>query len=278
MTPILRNSRTLVKVSGPEARKLLNDVLSGPVPEEDAGGNWWALLSPQGKIQAEGLIGRRGDSYFLDVAADIAEAFLRRMGLYKLRADANINSLEDTHVVGWSEEKPDSALLWHRDKRHAALGYRVICERSGCESWTGEEAAFAEKRTRTGVPEMGPDFDTDSLFPHDIGMDLLGGVDFSKGCYVGQEVVSRMKHRGEARKRPVIVNMDGARKAAKGDTLEAGGKPVGTIGQVSGNNAIGIVRLDRIADPKSVMLNTSPVKLAVPDWAGYAFAADSVSG
>src|SRR5690606_17406420 len=105
----------------------------------------------------------------------------------------------------------------------------------------------------------------DEVFPHDIGMDLLGGVDFKKGCYIGQEVVSRMQHRGTARRRPVIVSgvPDGEDRAVRVSAREAG-----TVGKVVGGNAVAIVRLDRF-DGSEVTVGGQPVSVALPGWATY---------
>ncbi len=118
------------------------------------------------------------------------------------------------------------------------------------------------------MPEQGPDFGIDSNFPHDIGMDLLDGIDFVKGCYVGQEVVSRMKHRGTARRRPVIVS---GIEAPAGTPVVAGGREAGTIGEVVDGRAVAILRLDRITDLAAVTVGGKPVTLTLPAWASYQF-------
>src|SRR5262249_23532187 len=126
-------------------------------------------------------------------------------------------------------------------------------------------------RIAQGMAELGPDFGPDVMFPHDIGMDLLGGVDFKKGCYIGQEVVSRMEHRGTARRRPVIVSGIEAVVAdieGPAGTAGVGAGEAGPIGKVVDGKAVAIVRLDRFSGA-AVTLDGKPVTVALPDWATY---------
>ena len=115
---------------------------------------------------------------------------------------------------------------------------------------------------------MGADFATNDVFAHDIGLDLLGGIDFIKGCYIGQEVVSRMKHRGTARRRPVIVS--GVHSEA-GTPVLASGREAGVVGMPVGGKAVAVLRLDRITDPDAVTVADKSVRLALPGWARYSF-------
>lgn len=269
MTTFLCKKRSLFKVSGPDAHKLLNDVFTGTIPEKTGEAHWWALLSPQGKIQAEGLISLQEEAYWLDVHEDVSPKFFKRMGMYKLRADAAILDMSDSHRVGWAMETSDN--FADKDQRHDQLGFRIIAEKAETDSWEQSNTAYQETRTRLGIPELGTDFASDSLFPHDIGMDLLKGVDFSKGCYVGQEVVSRMRHKANVRRRPVIVETQGA---GLGEIL-FNDKTVGQIGPVIDGGGIGIVRLDRIKDPSATTINGNSAKLTIPSWADYDFASNS---
>ncbi|HQZ11790.1 MAG TPA: folate-binding protein [Devosia sp.] len=260
MPTILRSSRALFRFSGPEAQKLLFDVVTGRVTEAPEP-VWWALLSPQGKIQAEGLSGFRDGAFWLDVHVSVADEFFRRMRMYKLRANVTIEDLRATHVVGWSDSGDGDA-----DPR--GIGSRVIAEKG--VGWIDDETTFVAARVAAGIAELGADFPPDAVFPHDIGMDLRDGIDFVKGCYVGQEVVSRMKHRGTARRRPVIVTgvPDGA---APGAPLMAGEREAGTLGMDVNGEAIAIVRLDRLADSGAATVGGIPVKLTIPAWGTYRF-------
>ena len=264
----LRPERALFRFSGPDAHKLVNDVVTGHVPHEGADAAWWALLTPQGKILAEGLAGWADDALWLDVHPTVADDFLKRMKMYRLRAKAEIEDLRATHRVGFSLAAPDAGLV-HRDRLGpVSLGFRVIADRDAAADWSTDDTPYHAARIAAGIAELGSDFAPGDIFAHDIGMDQLEGIDFAKGCYVGQEVVSRMKHRGTARRRPVIVS---GIEAEPGAPIMAGGRDSGTIGTVVAGDAVGIVRLDRITDLAGVTVADKPVTLGLPSWARYAF-------
>ncbi|MBK8084757.1 MAG: folate-binding protein YgfZ [Devosia sp.] len=267
MPTIHRPSRAAFRFSGPEAHKLLFDVVTGRLLPEPGPAAWWALLSPQGKIQAEGLSAFADDAFWLDVDAAAADGFFRRMRMYRLRAEVTIDDLRETHAVGWSEDGRAAGVV-HADPRAGGLGFRVIAPKPATAGWAAASTAFAARRIAAGVAEQGPDFGIDIHFAHDIGMDLLGGIDFVKGCYIGQEVVSRMKHRGTARRRPVIVS---GIAAAAGTPVLASGREAGTLGEVVDGRAVAILRLDRIADPDAVTVDGRPVLVSLPGWATYRF-------
>lgn len=269
MPELLRKDRVPVRISGPDAQKLLNNVLTAEIAAASEKTHWWALLSPQGKIQAEGLIGWHYDGFWLDVHEAVADAFLKRMKMYRLRADVEIADMRETHVVGWAQGTPVTGFA-DRDPRSEDMGYRIITETATAADWPDPEhdATYAIIRIGNGITELGADFAPDSAFPHDIGMDLLSGVDFAKGCYVGQEVVSRMQHRGTARRRPVIVT---GVEAQAGAEVVCGGKSAGSIGQVAGGTAVALLRLDRLKDPETATIEGRPVQLALPFWASYRF-------
>ena len=250
MPTILRPSRALFRFSGADARKLLFDVVTGRLVAEPGPAVWWALLSPQGKIQAEGLSSYADDAFWLDVDASVADAFHKRMRMYKLRAAVEIADLRETHAVGWDGAAPHT---------------RTIGTKAESAQWDGPDSSYDAARIARGMAELGPDFAADQMFPHDIGMDLLGGVDFKKGCYIGQEVVSRMEHRGTARRRPVIVAGVGA---PAGSAVVAGGRDAGPIGRVVDGRAVAIVRLDRF-DGGEVTVEGRPVTVSLPEWATY---------
>jgi len=263
----LRADRVVIRFSGADAHKLLNDVVTGVMTPEPGMAHWWALLSAQGKIQAEGLSGWAEDAFWLDVHASVADAFIKRMKMYRLRAAVVIDDLRETHRVGWTADEAEG--IAHQDIRAGGLGTRVIAPVGETEAWVADDAAYAKARIAQGIAELGQDFAADSTFAHDIGMDALGGIDFVKGCYIGQEVVSRMKHRGTARRRPVIVS--GIKAAEAGASVLAGPRDSGTIGRVVDGVAVGILRLDRFSDLSSANIGGEPVRLTLPVWATYVF-------
>lgn len=271
MSVFLRQNRAVIRFSGDDAERLLNDVLTADIKAKDDLVRWWSLLSPQGKIQAEGLISYNENAFWLDVATDLADSFIKRMRLYKLRAKVEIEDLRDNHSVGWTAVLSGDGII-SKDPRHAEMGFRVIAPKADSSDWVADDTPCVVHRIDQGICELGDDFDADSQFPHDIGMDLLAGVDFDKGCYIGQEVVSRMQHRGTARRRPVIVSDV---EAASGSELMCADKQAGTLGRVVNGKTVALVRLDRVTDPTKASVDGKPVHLALPDWASYDFADSS---
>lgn len=273
MATVLRADRALFRFSGPEAHRLLNDVVTGHIPAQaDEMAVWWALLSPQGKILAEGIASWAHDALWLDVHQSVADDFFKRMKTYRLRAKVDIEDLRESHRVGFS---PDAApgTIAHKDRRGPVqLGWRVVAPADVSAGWVQDDTAYQTARIAAGIAHQGNDFPANDIFAHDIGMDLANGIDFAKGCYVGQEVVSRMKHRGTARRRPVIVS---GVDAPSGTALISGGREAGTIGQVVEGQAIATLRLDRITDLDAVTVGDRAVSLALPSWASYAFGESS---
>lgn len=267
MTIHLRADRAVFRFSGPDAHKLLNDVVTGPIPEgEDGMAAWWALLSPQGKVLAEGLAGYAEEAFWVDVHQSVADDFFKRMKMYRLRAQVVIDDLRDTHRVGFAQGD-DPGYISHTDRIGPVdLGYRTIAPVGATSEWVQDDEFYHGSRIAMGIAQLGPDFGPNEVFAHDIAMDILDGIDFEKGCYVGQEVVSRMKHRGTARRRPVLV---GPTDAVPGTPMVASGREAGTIGRSVDGMAIAIVRLDRIVDPAAVTVNDGPVRIRLPIYASY---------
>ncbi|KRB01461.1 hypothetical protein ASD83_08150 [Devosia sp. Root685] len=272
MTIHLRSDRVLFRFSGPDAHRLINDVVTGEIPATGNGEGEvaaaWALLSPQGKILAEGLAGHAQDALWLDVHESVADDFFKRMKMYRLRAKVDIDDLRETHRVGFAQDVEPEGLR-HTDRLGPIdMGWRVIAPIEAIADWVQDDTAYHQERIGVGILHQGNDFPANDTFAHDIGMDILDGIDFVKGCYVGQEVVSRMKHRGTARRRPVIVS---GIDAPAGTAVIAGGREAGTIGQVVNGTAVAILRLDRITDVAAATVDGKPVTLALPIWATYQF-------
>ncbi len=274
MTSTAILDRAVVRVAGPDAEKLLRDTLTGRIDDAmGLEGRWTALLSPQGKVLAEGLVTFAAGAYWFDLPRAAAPDFIKRMSLYRLRAKAEIADASADHVVWWTDDAhagapPVPDAIAYLDTRTIGLGTRYIVPRADVVPIAAGSVAFEAARIGHGIPEMGADFPPGEVFAHDIGLDILNGIDFVKGCYVGQEVVSRMKHRGTARRRPVIVS--GA-ALTPGAAIVASGRESGTVGAVHEGRAVAIVRLDRIADPSAVTVGDAPATLALPAWATYAF-------
>lgn len=267
MTTVLRADRVVFRFSGADAHRLINDVVTGVIPYHDSDtASLWALLSPQGKILAEGLAAHADGALWLDVHQSVADDFFKRMRMYKLRANVEIADLRDTHRVGYS---PDAVPKAQKNRLGpVALGWQIIAPIADTADWSADDTPYHAARIASGILHQGNDFAANDVFAHDIGMDILEGIDFVKGCYVGQEVVSRMKHRGTARRRPVIVS---GITATRGSAVVAGNREAGTLGQLVNGKAVAILRLDRITDPNAVTVDGNPVTLTLPAWANYSF-------
>ena len=272
MSSAFLNDRAFIHVSGTGAMDFLQNLItpdleSLPVGEARAA----ALLTPQGKIMFEFLIWRNGEGFVLETGVDQKDALLRRLTMYKLRAPVDLKAGEFEGVsVFWGENAPEGAI---KDSRFAKAG--VDLHRLPGTT-PGDASAYDALRIANGIVVPGVDYALNDAFPHDVLMDVNDGVSFRKGCFVGQEVVSRMKHRGTARRRVVIVSGE-AELPESGTDIMAGGKPIGTLGTVAGTGALAIIRTDRAADAMSsgVAITASgvAVTVALPAWTGLSFPA-----
>jgi folate-binding protein YgfZ len=265
MSVHLRPDRAVLRFSGADAERLLRDVLTGHITAAPGPARWWALLSPQGKVLADGLAGWDDGAFWLDTHQALAADFVRLMRMYRLRSHMDIEDKSATHRLGWSETA--EAGLAQEDIRAGGLGCRIIAPLDETTGWD-DEAAWLARRIEAGIVEAGSDFARDTVFAHDAGMDILDGIDFDKGCFVGQEVVSRMKHRGTARRRPVVVSGEGL---ADGAAILIDGRDSGNAGKALNGKAVGIVRLDRIVDGAEITVGDRPATLTLPGWATYRF-------
>lgn len=244
--------RGVVFIGGAEAETFLQNIITTDMAAvESRGAGYGALLSPQGKILFEFLVLRTEDGYLFDLPRALIADFLKRMTLYRLRAKVEIADRSETDAVYalWgTEAAPDVPGVVAADPRLAPLGFRAIVPADAPLAVAGYDAAteadYHAWRTGLTVPEGGRDYPFGDAFPHDVDMDDLGGLDFRKGCYVGQEIVSRMEHRGTARRRVVAVRGEGALPPS-GTPIEADGKPLGTLGGSVADSGIGLIRLDR---------------------------------
>ena len=251
--------RGVVKVAGEDARNFLNGLVTTDVDRLKPGlGRFGALLTPQGKIIVDFLITEvpagHGGGFLIDCPKALAETLATKLKFYKLRAKVTVENLDLGVLAAWDGQPAAQPDLAFADPRNEALGIRILIPedlKQKLSDLIGAElvdaAEYEAHRIALGVPRGGLDFMYNDAFPHETNMDRLAGVDFDKGCYVGQEVVSRMQHRGTARTRSVKVLLDGPSPEA-GATILAGDKPVGSIGSTSGGKGIALVRIDRVAD------------------------------
>jgi folate-binding protein YgfZ len=248
--------RDVVRVGGADAAGFLQGVVTNDVEKLGPGeARYAALLTPQGKILFDFLVVRLPDGEFaLDCAASQAADLAKRLKFYKLRANVVVADETGDHgVLAYWGGEPENApgAIMYADPRAEGLGHREILPRAKAVAITeADPSEYEALRISLGVPKGGVDFAYGDAFPHDADMDLFHGVDFAKGCYVGQEVVSRMKHRAGIRKRVLRVRLDGP-APAPGTPVTDGDLPVGTLGAAVGEAALAMLRLDRVEEAKA---------------------------
>jgi len=243
--------RAVARIAGPDAVHFLDNLLTArtPAPGE---ARYAALLTPQGKIVADMIVLATEGGFRLDVPRPAAADLLKRLQLYRLRAKVEIGLLDDLAVaVAWGGASPLVDTLAYDDPRLPALGRRFLLPAAeAAQINMVPEAQWQAHRVALGVPEGGADFLYGDAFPHEADMDQLGGIDFDKGCYVGQEIVSRMQHRGTARTRVIPFALCGP-PPAEGTPITAGGKSIGRIGSGVDGRALALVRLDRLEEARA---------------------------
>ena len=231
--------RTVLAITGEDRQAFLQGLVTNDIAQADHGLVYAALLSPQGKYLADFFLLAQGDAILLDSHADLAEGLMKRLAMYKLRAKVAIEPTALPVARGLGTPPPGS----HPDPRHPALGWRLY----GPAALPVAVVDWDAIRVAHCIPETGVELIPDESYILEAGFERLHGVDFRKGCYVGQEVTARMKHKTDLRKGLGIVSVDGP--AASGTEITADGKPVGTIYTRSGDRAIAHLRFDRTVGP-----------------------------
>ena len=249
--------RGVVRVEGAEARAFLQGLVTcDMVKVRGEAAAYGALLSPQGKILFDFLVAGHDGGFLFDLPLELTEAFVKRLGFYRLRAKIVIEILSggagiDTQspsdsvvVVQWGDDAPVAGAAASYADPRAPLGRRSIVPRGLAAGLPDLASAYAARCVEAGVPKGGVDFAYGEAFPHEANLDLLHGVDFGKGCFIGQEVVARVEHRGTARKRIVRVAFKGPMLEA-GTKVLAGEREVGTVGASYFGHALATLRIDR---------------------------------
>jgi len=232
------NHRAVIRISGADRESFLQGLVTNDIRRLDQGAVYAALLGPQGKYLADFLLVPDGGAILLDVAQGLAETLLRRLGMYKLRADVTLEAT-DIGVQRGLGDRPKGAFA---DPRHPALGWRAY----GGGAAPQPQPDWDAIRVAHVIPETLIELIPDESYILECGFERLNGVDFRKGCYVGQEVTARMKHKTELRKGLAQVSVRG--EAAAGTTIVAGGKEAGQLLTRAGDLAIAYLRFDRAED------------------------------
>jgi folate-binding protein YgfZ len=271
MTAVTLDNRSFISIAGEDAEDLLQGIITTDLTLVPAGEAWpGALLTPQGKMLFEFLIGRTDTGFLLETSAADADALIKRLTLYRLRAKVTFEKQETGEVtLLWDDALPEPGL---RDRRLALAG--IALSRVPGHGGTDAVSLYRTLRFANGVSGGGEDGALTDYFPHDLLMDKNGGLSFKKGCYIGQEVVSRMQHRGTARRRLASVSADYA-LAEPGTALVAGGREIGTLIAAEGDRGLAVVRIDKagaaMAAGSAIVLGEQAVTAALPAWSGLDF-------
>jgi folate-binding protein YgfZ len=259
-------SRRIIQVTGADSTHFLHNLLTNSIENMETGDiRYAALLTPQGKIISDMFVHAHAGCLWLDLPQPAAAEVLKRLTMYRLRAQVTFTDMLASHSVdvGWGGEASGMA-----DPRYAPLGWRQVVE---SRDTVAAGQTYDAHRIALGIPEGGIDFAYNETFPHEACLDQLHGIDFNKGCYIGQEVVSRMQHRGTARTR--IVQVSAAALPEIGTPVSAGGKTVGRMGSSQDTQGIALVRLDRVMDARkagiSIEADGITLELTLPPWASY---------
>ena len=251
-------ARCALLLEGPDTLALLERLVTNNTMDwQDGEARYGALLTPQGKVISDFLALRTGDRVQLDVAHAAAEDLAKRLRLFRLRANVEIGLQEDMAVFldpgGFA------------DPRDPALPRRAF-HPAGASGADGSPR-WRDIRLAAGIAEFGEDFAAADVFPSDINMDRLGGVDLRKGCFVGQEVVSRMHRRGNVRRRTITLTGEGV---VAGASVTAGGSTLGEVTSASGPLGLARIRVDRLAKAQGsgadILAGDAAASLEIPAW------------
>lgn len=250
-TAILLDDRGIIEIAGEEAGKFLHNLVTNDVASLKPGeARFAALLTPQGKILFDFLVFVTGDGgYLLDCPLALAADLQKRLNIYKLRSKLTVtNRSDELEAIAFPDaaEAPKVEAVAIAADPRGPLGFRAIAAKGKIPTNDGRKD-YEARRIHAGVPLGGVDFDYGATFPHEANMDLLSGIDFKKGCYVGQEVVSRMKHRGLVRKRVTKYHAQGG-APAPGEAIRAGDLEIGVTGSRLDEEGLAMIRIDRLGD------------------------------
>ncbi|MEL6414189.1 MAG: folate-binding protein [Pseudomonadota bacterium] len=276
--------RAVLSLAGPDTITLLERLVTNATDNWAPGETrYGALLTPQGKVIADYLAIRTAEGVLLDVAEAHLDELAKRLKMFRLRSKVEIEHLEEVFVVAGTEDAPEGvrpisgAQHVYLDSRYAGGRLRGLATKESWAAWYGYHPAewsrpidvYHRDRIRHGVPEQGFDFGSAEVFPSDINMDVLGGVALNKGCFVGQEVVSRMHRRGKIRKRSLTVELPANLEAISGSDILAPA-PIGNLTSSEGPLGLARLRIDRWtkaeASCAAATIDETPVIITKPDW------------
>ncbi|KGB28038.1 aminomethyltransferase [Candidatus Liberibacter solanacearum] len=278
MPSVYLSSQSFIKVRGKSASTFLQGIITADItslPFDVARGS--ALLTPQGKILFYFLISRiEEDVFVLEINKLQRDSFIEKLLFYKLRSDVALEVQPINGItLSWNQEQAPTNPSFI-DERFSIAGILLHRTWGYNEESTSDPKKYHELRINYGIVEPIPDFPPSTIFPHDALMDLVKGISFTKGCYVGQEVVSRMQHRNIVRKRPIIITGYNA-LPANGSSLFVDNTKIGTLGIIVGKKALAIARIDKVSNAieKNMALTVDGIKVTItlPPWCESKFSA-----
>lgn len=254
------DSRALIRISGPDARPFLHNLLTQDVETLAPGElRFGALLSPPGRLLFDLFLWGEADAVVLDAAADRRDALLQRLAMYRLRAQVTVEADERPMLAAWGGDLPEGFVA---DPRAPGLGGRCA---AGEPATNASEDDYNAHRLSLGVPDPATDTLPDKTYPIEADFDLLNGIDFQKGCFVGQETTSRMKRRGAIKTRMLPIAFDGPPPPFGAEVLN-GELRAGEVLSGRDGTAMALLRLDRIDGDLTV--EGRRVTARLPDWSG----------
>lgn len=265
-TPL--NDRAILTISGQDRKKFLQSLITNDIEKisgEKISGDYAiyaALLTPQGKYLHDFFISETDNILYLDCERDRLPDLFRRLMMYKLRAEVEITDCSDKYTIVASSSSLSKALACYADPRHREMGFRTI------QTFTdsGQDNQYDKLRLALGLPDGSRDFDVDKTLILEGNMEQLNGVDFEKGCYVGQEVTARMKHRASLKKRLLPVRLEGKMPDRGTVITDDSGKKIGDLRSGRDNMAIGYFRLAHMEFNKKYACGNAFVTPWRPDW------------
>ncbi len=290
------NSRSVIEITGTQAKDFLQGLITNDISAVNpAQVIYAALLTPQGKILFDFFISQpQPDTYWLECNRAQSADLAKRLTFYKLRADVTISPLSDELIVTciWGSaandllgDKQAGTILGgygYIDPRTPKAGLRIIASSIEFETTSFNkvnEDAYNDHRISLGLADSDADIGTSQRFAHECNLDMTNGVDFSKGCYVGQEVVSRMHHKNAARKR--ILPICSSKPLTTGAAIIANEKTIGEVLSTSGTHALAAIRLDKadatLAANNQLSVEGEIIALNKPDWAKFPFPGETTN-
>lgn len=251
------NSRAVIRIEGPDARHFLHNLLTQNVETiEDGELRFGALLTPQGRLMVDMMVWAKDNALWLDVPVAARDALVQRLSMYKLRLNVTVGTTDDAVFVAWGEQ-PEGFVA---DPRLEGLGFRAI---GFAVETTASEEDWHAHRMAMGVAEAAMDTPQDKTYPIEANLDLTNGIDFHKGCFIGQETTSRMKRRGTIKNRILPFSFEGEAPEIGAEVLN-GERRAGEVTGVLGQQGMALMRLDRMdgeltVDGRVVVVNR-------PDW------------